>query len=344
MAYRRKTYKKKKRFGKKRAFKKTVKKVYRRRRSFKKKRVTRRSKPRVNQSLNVARFRIRVNRFNLALADDPQIIHIGNAADLTYTALSLNLPVLTNYNQWRIDNVVTHWKVKNNIRSDWRGDIVNHALIYKVPNDTAGPDGTLEPLQYNTDTVALNNFLTNYTQLVGVNVKKVSPWGGKIAYRPYVTEQITTLAKNTTAAPTTANDIRRNYSKIFRYASSAVRYEAPIFLVTPGLTKRRVQQTGTWGTNAVDTFIQNTEYPQLEVYSDIYVTVKQNRSFYSGEPAKLTVKSENPDINNINTDFNKIKQDVQHSVFDHITNSNPVIGAVAAMAGIRKRPRDEFKM
>jgi len=344
MAYRRKTYKKKKRFGKKRAFKKTVKKVYRRRRSFKKKRVTRRSSLKINGSLNLARFKVRVNRRDLELGDDPKILALGNAADLAYTKLAANLPIINQYNQYRIDRIVTHWRVKNRNRTDWRGDIVNHALVYKVPNDSTGPDATLEPLMFSTDTAFMNNMLQNYAQLTGVNFKKVSPFGGSYAYRPYVTEQITTLSKTSTAAPVVAQDLRRNYSRTFRYASSAVQYEAPVYIVMPGFTKRKMLYAGTLGTGTVKMDEVIEEWPQMEIWNDIYITCKQSRQFSVTNPPARRLFSTNPEINEINTDFNKIKEDVQESVMDQISNSHPVLGAVAAIAGLRKRPRDEFKM
>jgi len=304
----------------------------------------------VNSSLNQARFKVRINRRELDLGDDPEIIQLGNPADLTYTALATNLPIINQYNQWRIDKIVTHWRLKNRTRSAWRGDLVNHALVYSVPNDSSGADGSLETLMYQSNTDTINNMLLNYTQLRGVYFQKVSYMRGSRAYKPYITESITTLAKNSLAAPSIIGDIRRNYTKTFRYASSAVRYEAPLFLVCPGLTKTTYDITGTLTTGTNESQVELTkslnEFPQLEVWSDIYVTCKQYKNF--SIVAKPTLKSSKPQMeemaNEINVDFNKVKADVQESVMDQITNSHPVLGAVAAIAGLRKRPRDEFKM
>jgi len=302
----------------------------------------------INSSLNAAAFKIRINRRTLDLGDDAEIIHLGNPADLTYAALSQNLPMMLNYNQWRIDKIVTHWKVKNHTKGAWRGDLVNHALVYTVPNDSDGVDGSLENLMFSSNQDFLNNVLQNYTQMRGVNYRKVSWMRGSRAYKPYITERIQTLAKNTTAAPTSLFDIRRNYKKTFRYASSDVRYEAPLFLLVPGLTKTTYNIQGIFGVGEVDMQSSINEFPQLEVWSDIYVTCKQYKNFSVTNPPNIAAQKPKATLdemaNTIDLDANKIKQDVQHSVMDHIIGSNPVLGAVAAVAGLRKRPRDEFKM
>jgi len=301
---------------------------------------------RVNSSLNQARFKIRINRRSLDLGDTPEIIHLGNPADLTYTKLSQNLPILSSYNQWRIDKIVTHWRVLNKSRQAWRGDLVNHALVYSVPNDSSGADGTLEDLMFSTDADKLNNFLQNYTQLRGVYFQKVSWMGGKRAYLPFVSERITTLAKNTTATPTAIDDIRRNYAKTFRYASSAVRYEAPLFMMVPGLTKTTYDITGAFGLQEVNADFAINEFPVLEIWSDVYVTAKQYRNFSIVNPPTRLMTQPTFDnfANEIHTEADKVKEDVKHGIMDHIANSNPVLGVVAAVAGLRKRPRDEFKM
>jgi len=318
--------------------------MYRKKR-FSKRRVTLKT----NSSLNQARFKIRINRRALDLGDSPEIIQLGNAADLTITALSANLPMLSNYNQWRIDKIVTHWRVLNKTPGAWRGDLVNHALVYSVPNDTTGTDGTLEDLMYSTDVDKLNNFLQNYTQLKGVYFQKVSWQHGSRAYRPYITERVATIAKNSSAAPTVIDDIRRNYSKTFRYANSAVRYEAPLYMLVPGLTKTVYDIDGSmvgYGAITLDKSINS--FPVLEIWSDVYVTAKQYKNFSFTNPpsrvAQTTRLNVDPIVNEINTDFNKVKQDVQDSVMDQITGSHPVLAAVATVAGLRKRPRDEFKM
>jgi len=331
--------------------------VYRKKRSLRK-----RSSLKVNAALNMARYKIRINRRALDLGDNPEIIHLGNPADLTYSQLSANLPILAQYNQWRIDKIVTHWRVLNKSKNAWRGDVCNHALVYSVPNDSTGADGQLEDLMFSTDVAKLNNFLLNYTQLRGVYFQKVSWMNGSRATKPYITEQITTLSKNTTASPLSATDLRRNYSKTFRYASSAVRYEAPLFMIVPGLTKTTYDITGTipvvtgGGTTVVssdrikaDLDMAVSEFPTLEIWSDVYVTAKQYRNFSTADtPARTTAQllrePMEPIVNEINTDFNKIKEDVQDSVMDQITGSHPVLAAVATVAGLRKRPRDEFKM
>jgi len=369
MAFRKKYMRKKRTFRKKRGVKRRTFKRYTKKRFIRKRRVTRRGRStnlRVNASLNMAKFKVRINRRSLDLGDEPEIIQLGNPADLTYSALSGNLPILAQYNQWRIDRIVTYWRVLNKTKSAWRGDICNHALVYSVPNDSSGADGMLEDLMFSSDATKLNNFLLNYTQLRGVSFQKVSWQGGKRTYRPFVTERVSTLAKNTTASPTVIDDIRRVYTKTFRYASSAVRYEAPLFMLVPGLTKSGYEITGTIpvvtggatnivssGNVKVDLDMAVNEFPVLEIWSDVYVTAKQYRNFSSTTPtsaAKATTTAPadilmEPMANEINMDFNKVKQDVQESVMDQITGSHPVIAAVATVAGLRsKRPRDEFKM
>lgn len=304
---------------------------------------------RVNGSLDMAKFKIRINRRQLDLGDDPEIIPLGNAADLTYNGLVVNLPIMAQYNQWRIDKIVTHWKVLNKSPHAWRGDLVNHALVYNVPNDSGGVDGSLENLMYNSNVDLLNNYLQNYTELRGVHFKKCKWQYGKRVISPYVSERIQTLAKSSTAAPTVIDDIRRNYRKTFRYSSSAVRYEAPVFMVVPGLTKTTYDITGTAGVGEVVLSKAIDEFPKLEIYSDVYVTCKQYKNFSTANPPTLAGQRNlgstlEPMANEIDLDFNKVKQDVQHSVMDHITGTNPVMAAVAAVAGLRKRPRDEFKM
>jgi len=346
MAFRKKFIRRKRFARKKRSVKKGTFKRYTKKRIVRRKRVTRRGTwPKVNASLNIAKFKIRVNRTEEDLGDDPEIIHIGNPADLQYSALAGNLPILGNYNQWRIDKIVTHWRMKQKYGSQFYGDLVNHALVYNVPNDSSGADGSLENLMFSTNTGFMNNVLQNYTQLRGVHFKKVSYKSGSYSYRPYVTERIQTLAKNSTVAPLVIDDVRRNYSKTFRYASSAVRYEAPLFMMVPGLTKKVMDYNGTIGADAVDIRGAIDDFPKLEIWSDVYVTAKQCKNFSSLVPPNVArLPQLEPEANEINTDFNKIKQDVQHSVMDHITNSNPVFAAVASVAGLRKRPRDEFKM
>jgi len=313
----------------------------------------------INASLNLNKLKIRLNRRQLDLGDDPEIIALGNAADLTYDKLSQNMPMVGNYNQWRIDKIVHHWRVLNTTRSSWRGDLVNHALVYTVPNDSLEMDATLEALMFNTDVDQLNNFLQNYTELRGVNYKKCRWQGGSRVTKPYVTELINTYSKNGTTAPTLQNDLRRNYSKTFRYASSAVRYEAPVYLMVPGLTKTTYDITGkmpvvTGGAttivqsgNLVDLDMAISEFPKMEIWSDVYVTAKQYKNFSRTNPPNRIANPDpvlEPAANEINLDFEKVKEDVKHSIMDHITGSNPVIAAVAAVAGLRKRPRDEFKM
>jgi len=305
----------------------------------------------INASLDHAKFKVRINRRTLDLGDDPEIIQLTNPADMTYSGLSANLPIIGQYNQWRIDKLVVHWRMKNRTRAAWRGDLVNHALVYTIPNDTTGADGSLEDLMYTSNVDKINNILQNYTQLRGVKYRKVKYEYGSRVMRPYITEWITTLAKNSTAAPTQIGDVRRNYKKSFRYASSAVRYEAPLFMAAPGLKKIVYDITGTLtGAAAGDINLDKSidEYPQLEVYTDVYVTCKQYKNFSSATtPTVLRSKpipEMEPIANEINLDFNKVKEDVKDSVMDQITNSHPVLGAVAAIAGLRKRPRDEFKM
>jgi len=304
----------------------------------------------VNGSLDMAKFKIRINRRQLDLGDDPEIIPLGNAADLTFNGLVVNLPIMAQYNQWRIDKIVTHWKVLNKSPHAWRGDLVNHALVYSVPNDSSGVDGSLENLMFNTNVDLLNNYLQNYQELRGVHFKKCKWQYGKRIISPYVSERIQTLAKNSTAAPTVIDDIRRNYKKTFRYSSSAIRYEAPVYMVVPGLTKTTYDITGANGGAEVSLTKAIDEFPKLEIYSDVYVTCKQYKNFSTANPPtfagsrNIGSKME-PMANEINLDFNKVKQDVQDQVHQEITNSHPIIGAVAAMAGFaRKRPRDEFKM
>lgn len=291
-----------------------------------------------------------MNRFNQDLGDDPEVLNLGNAADLTYTNLAANLPIINNYNQWRIDKVVTHWRIKNRMPNAWRGDLCNHAIVYKIPNDSPTEDGSLENLAFTTNINQLNNVLLNYNTYAGMNFKKVSFWKGSYAFKPYVTEIVATIAKNTTAAPLVINDIRRNYKKSFRYASSQVRYEAPIYMVVPGITKNQYEIDGTLGTGTTTQDVQLTktpvEFPQLEVYSDVYVTVKQYKNYPATNPRILRTNTPQvPIFNEINADMNAIREDVKEGIVDQIANSHPVLGAVAAIAGIRnKRPRDEFKM
>jgi len=359
MAFRKKYIRRKRFARKKRGVKRRTFKRYTKKRIVRKRRVTRRGKmPRINASLNMARFKIRINRREMDLGDDPEIIPLGNAADLDFQSLADNLPLLRNYNQWRIDKIVTHWRCLNKTKGAWRGDLVNHALVYNVPNDSLSSDGALENLMFNTDTALLNNYLQNYTELRGVNFKKVSWQYGSRTYRPYVTELYSTYAKTSSAAPSVIQDVRRNYSKVFRYASSAVRYEAPLYLLVPGLTKTNYDITGkmpvvTGGAttivqsgNLVDLDMVINEFPKLEIWSEVYVTAKQYSNFSSSNPPARIFKKPKmePMANTIDVDFNKVKQDVQESVMDQITGSHPVIAAVATVAGLRKRPRDEFKM
>jgi len=361
---------KKKTFRKKRVVKRRTFKRYTKKRFIRKRRVARRGRSmnlKYNASLNMAKFRIRLNRRNLDLGDKPEIIHLGNPADLTYSALTGNMPLLGNYNQWRIDKIVTHWRVLQKNIKDWRGDVCNHALCYSVPNDSVDADGQLEDLMFNTSEDKLNALLLNYDQLRGVYFRKCSWKYGSRTYRPYVTELINTYAKNTTAAPSLSQDLRRNYKKTFRYASSAVRYEAPLFLLVPGLTKTNYDISGSIPvvTSGATTIVSSgnikadldmaiSDYPILEIWSEVYVTAKQCKTFSNSiPPARLMtttpappmdIKLE-PEANEINLDFNKVKEDVQQSVMDQITGSHPVIAAVATVAGLRKRPRhDEFKM
>lgn len=300
--------------------------------------------------LEQAHFKIRINRRDQNLGDTPEIIQMGNPADLTYTGLAANLPLIANYNQWKVNKIVTHWRIKNKMPTAWRGDVCNHAIIYKIPNDTTGADGSLEGLMYSSSVDSMNNVLLNYYTYKGFNFKKVSYWGGSYSYKPYVSELVNTMAKNSTAAPTQATDIRRNYKSIFRYASSAVRYEAPLFMVVPGLTKNIWDIDGqiTAGTTTSNVELNKSanEYPELEIYSDVYITVKQFKNYPTTAPTKLLMdKKADPFTNEINLDMAQIRQDVQDGIMDSIANSHPVIGAVAAIAGIRsKRPRDEFKM
>jgi len=343
MAFRKKFIRRKRFARKKRGVKRRTFKRYTKKRIVRRKRITRRTRVGINKSLDVARFKIRVNKTLQDLGDDPEIIHLGNTADLTFAALSGNLPILTNYNQWRIDKVVTHWRMRQKHKAEWFGDLVNHALVYNVPNDVNSADGSLEKLMFNTDNDFMNNVLQNYTQLRGVKFRKVSYKGGKYTYRPFVTEYVNTYSKTSTGAPILAADIRRNYAPIMRYASSTVRYEAPIFMMCPGLTKKVMDYTGAIGSGEVSVRGSVSDFPALEIWSDIYVTCKQYKNFSTlTEPNVARLPDQ--EANEIDLDFNKVKADVQHGIMDHIVNTNPILGAVAAVAGLRKRPRDEFKM
>jgi len=252
------------------------------------------------------------------------------------------MPMMNNYNQWRIDRVVTHWRIINKNKNDWRGDVCNHGVVVNVPNNSFGEDGAFEDLMYNTDQTELENFLLNYTQLRGVKARRVNIWAGRRAHKPYVSVLRTTYSKNTNAAPTAQGDLVREYPKYFHYADSAVRYETPLFLILPGMVKTKHNYTGTLGAGTVTMAEEVSDFPRFEIWSEVYVSVKQCDLLSLGTP-RIMLKD--PQINEINTDFNKIKEDVKGGVMDHILGSNPVFGAVAAVAGIRsKRPRDEFKM
>jgi len=349
MAFRKKFQRKKRYTRKKRGVKRRTFKRYTKKRMSRQKKFGRGKKSfgGLNKSLDGARFKIRLNRRQLALSDQKQIIHLGNPADLTYSGLSNNLSMLLNYNQWRIDRVVTYWRIKNTNRNRFRGDDCNHAIVCTVPNDDTGADGKFEDLMFNSDQTELQNFLLNYTQLRGLNYRKVSPWGGKRAFKPYITWLRTTYSKNSTAAPSSQTQLLRDYSKKMHYALSSVRYEAPLFMIVPGMVKQSNTYNGSFGISEIDMTELPTEFPQLEIWSDVYVTARQYDTLSLTAPNRVAnPNAKLPDLeaNIINTDFNKVKEDVKEGIMDQISNSHPVLGAVAAIAGLRKRPRDEFKM
>jgi len=349
MGFRKKFTRKRRYTRKKRGVKRRTFKRYNKKRFIRKKRITRRRRALgsgLNGVLAGARFKIRTNRRSLEIKETHVIHPLGNAADLTFSGLANNMSMMNSYNQWRIDKVVTHWRVKGATRKDYRGTECDHAIVMTVPNDAVTADGAFEDLMYNTDQTELQNFLLNYTQLRGVNYRKVSPWKGTRGFKPYISQFMYSYAKNSTAAPSLHQELVRNYSKNFHYSSSAVRYEAPLYMIFPAMKKIQHLTTGQIGADAVDTKYQIDELPQLEIWSDVYVTCKQSDLLSLGTVNKIPqLDPLDPEVNTINVDFNKIKQEVRDQVQHEVTNSHPIIGAVAAMAGFaRKRPRDEFKM
>jgi len=311
----------------------------------------------INSSLRQARFKVRLNLgaggVEYRLSDQNQVINLVNMEDLTYSKLTANLNILKEYNQWRIDGIKVHWRMLNKNAFQFKGAEVNHALVYEVPNDSTSADGSLETLMYNTNQTQLLNLLKNYTQLAGVRYKKVSYRGGSYWVRPHVDEAITTLNKFSTAAPTQITDIRRNYKKTFRYASTALRYQAPVFMVLPALSFTDVTYAGSY--NALPIALQSnaTEYPQIEVWQEVYVTARQYKDFTLGDPSRLMrlpstdVNPEDYNERELNNEITRVKQELKDQVTNEITNSHPLIGAAAAVLGLgaRKRIRhDEFKM
>jgi len=344
---RKKRYTRRKRGVKRRTFKR-----YNKKRFIRKKRSFRRKGGKLNASLDQARFKIRVNRLlsQTDLGDDPQTLLLNNAADLTYTALVKNLPILGLYNQWRIDKVVTHWKMLNFNKEDYRSDTTTKGIVFSPPNNSTGADGEFDLIMFPTGSSGityLNNLLVNYTQLRGVNYRRVSLFGGSRSVKPYVSEIIRTISKRTTNAPVEAQDIRRNYAKTFRYFDSTVAYEAPLYMIVPGMQKIIKDMTGTINAGVVDVEISAQQFPQIEVWSDVYVTAKQYSELaLVSDPSRLLQKSKPMDAEamTLEGDMNEVKDDVRKTIIDQITGGNPMLAAVAAVAGIRsKRPRDEIK-
>lgn len=377
MAFRKRTYRKKKRsrrVAKKRVFKRYTKKrvvTRRKKRSFK--------GPRVNASLNTVRFKIRINLPDLEINGDAHIKKMIDNQDLTHFRLARNMPMLNNYNQFRVDKVDVFWRDTNiGKQREFRWTYSKKALTYHVQNDTnvaAFWGSTItDPDQDTTTNSIAFSLLKDPTQLAGCKVKVVNPLRGKVSFRPYLTEQITTLAKqNPDTAPVTINDIRMNYSRRFHYKVSQVQYENPMYMVISPVELLSRNQKGTLVEPTLNinydynTFEKNDYYPKLERWAYVYVTARQCNQFYTAglpnrsadelpEPIynplhhiteRVLNSNYEPIVNGLHETAEKIKEEVKDQVQNEILNSHPMINAAAGLLGlsnVRKRIRhDEIK-
>lgn len=350
---------------KKRSFKRYTKKRVqtRRKRSFR--------KPGVNASLKQVRFKIRVNYGVTEINDSARIIMGVQPNDLTNVQLIKNLPIMGLYNQWRVDKVQCHWRSLDVEKVGFQWKYNKKAISYHVMNDTAaaafwGTTITRSDQSTTTDGIVAS-LLSDPTQLSGCKVKHHSPFGGSVTFKPYVTETVSTLSKPVPEnAPTAITDIRHNYKGQFRYKSSLVAYECPVFIAIPPIDLKITKITGGIGSDTVDVSSSISDFPQIERYSDIYVTCRNYGSLYTGgTPARVfnpmdhaterMVRAPEPivnpnipdyfDYNQIHGQFNKIKEEVQNQVVNEISNTHPVFTAAATMLGLgAKRMRhDEIK-
>lgn len=303
-----------------------------------------------NSALKFMKLKIRMNKAVTALNEDGQIVTLCPTTDLRFNALKSNMAMVNHFNEWRIDKIVTHWKLNHYNRFDFTPE-VRHAIVYNIPNDSNGADGAFESIRYSSDADVISALLYNYTQLSGVNYKKVPVSRGSVTWKPYVTEAITTYCKESTAAPTVATDVRRNYKPTFRYKSSAVRYEAPWHMCIPGFVPRQVSTSGriTAGgaTTDVDLDSSNLTYPNIEIWSDVYVTVKGYDELSLASAGKKAFPEMEEatfleDLNMVNAD---IKNDIKNHVVNEISNTHPAMALAASVLGLRanKRTRDEIK-
>lgn len=308
----------------------------------------------------------------LELNENGRIFSLIDNQDLTHFRLARNCPMLNNYNQWKVDKVETHWRVLDMEKDEYRFLYSKKAMSFHVQNDTnvAAYWGSVitDPDQGVTEDTIIYSLLLDPYQLAGCKMRKHSPLGGKVSFSPYITESITTLAKqNPNNAPAVITDIRHNYKKMFHYKSSQVQYENPAFLVVPPIERLSRNTKGDIMDATVDPpaiketvnwFEKNDYFPKLERYSYVYVTAKQCNQFYTGgQPSRIydplhhvtqrvLPSNYEPLVNGIHDQINNIKQEIQSQVQAEVVNSHPIMTAAAGLLGLagRKRMRhDEIK-
>jgi len=302
---------------------------------------------------------------------------ISNQQDLHLEFKNINAkdlldrePKLADYYFFRIKKATLRWTLKQFNNRDLRfersrtgtymastGDISDGGYNNFFPNTNIGgwvnimESGTAEydkNRDFNLETFSANTYLP----------KIHSAWGGSRTFRPYVLDYVTSIYTSNVVENNNELATTGRYQKNFNawlpvggQITSA--WCNDIRLIIPEYTLEAVQDEVLKADGTVDHYV-NLRRHQFNPFYNITLSVEYEakgmaqelRIKYPAPPsAPKKAMTIEPMANEINLDFEKVKEDVKTSVMDQITGSHPVIAAVATVAGLRnKRPRDEFKM
>nr|QXN75710.1 MAG: capsid protein [Virus sp.] len=370
---RKKRYTRRKRGVKRRTFKRYVKKNYKKRRFVTKRR---RMAP-VRRNMRAESRRQNYQRFTTLLDFGSEAISNTNDKHIEFRNFSVQdilnkEPKIADFLFIRVKKATLRWQLKGFNPVDYKlerprtgtymaatGDLSDGGYNNYFPNadiglwmnsalnDTAQSDKNKD--------FDLENFTGN-CRLAKIHGYK----SGMRTFKPYILNVITSLKTNTTSQVNnnelgTATRLQKDFNgwhSIGALGDSG--WCNDIRLIIPEFTAMGYEDRIYDATNTtLEKVVRLRSHPSFPAYKvqmmleyECKGQAQSLRMVYAGpEEAKMAKATLEPAINEIQMDFEKVREDVKGSVIDQITGSHPVIAAVAAVAGLRnKRPRDEFKM
>jgi len=319
---------------------------------------------------NYSKFTTLIDMGTVALADtnDKHIeFRNFNAKDLLDRE-----PKLADYYFVRVKKATIRWQLKGFNKIDYRLERPRTGTYMASTSDISDggfrfyfADANLQAWTnqalHGSDQIDKNRDFNLDTFSGNTRLPKIhSAWGGSRTFRPYIMDLITSVKTNLTDLNNnefgTATRVQKNFNGWHTVGGeSDSTWTNDIRLIIPEFTRQVYQDEQYDATNTtLQNIIRLRQRPNFPEYKIQMLVEYEAKGMAQGlqivypgpdEEAKVLKSKIEPAANEINMDFEKVKEDVKESVMDQITGSHPVIAAVATVAGLRKRPRhDEFKM